>query len=225
MDRNQYQCIAMAVFKNGPNGSFSGKVGSVVGYKWKGIDVIRGLPRKSHKPRSEARLANEQAMKLMMGALTEIKSFIRVSFHKAAEPLNMSAFNLALSINKKQALTGQYPDLKIDWTKFLVSQGNLPGVEGARAEWAHNGLRVTWQDNSGTGGAYRTDRLSVLIYSPELDQWFFPLEGTTRDAVEFSIAAKDYWIHREIQVFLCFMAFGNERISESQHIHVSAKPD
>jgi len=41
----------MATFKNGPNGGFSGKVGSVVGSSWKGIDYIRGLPAKrKNKP-------------------------------------------------------------------------------------------------------------------------------------------------------------------------------
>ncbi len=36
----------MAVLKNGANGGFSGKVGSIVGYELNGQDVIRGLPKK-----------------------------------------------------------------------------------------------------------------------------------------------------------------------------------
>jgi len=41
----------MATLKNGPNEGFSGKVGSVVGSSWKGIDYIRGLPAKrKNKP-------------------------------------------------------------------------------------------------------------------------------------------------------------------------------
>jgi len=33
----------MAILKNGANGGFSGKVGSIVGYELSGQDVIRGL--------------------------------------------------------------------------------------------------------------------------------------------------------------------------------------
>ncbi|PPL02985.1 DUF6266 family protein [Parapedobacter indicus] len=212
----------MAVFKNGPNGSFSGKVGSVVGYKWKGLDVIRGLPRKSQKPRSEARLANEQAMKLIMGALKSLKIFIRTGFRQAAEPLNMTAFNLALSINKKQAIKGEYPNLEIDWTKFMVSRGPLPGLEEATATWTDTGLHICWQDNTGTDQAYGTDNLSILVYVHERDIWIPFLNETTRDAGECSLPAPEKWKGTEVEVFLSFISFGSELVSDSTHVHVSS---
>ncbi|SFC58396.1 hypothetical protein SAMN05421747_11566 [Parapedobacter composti] len=213
----------MAVFKNGPNGSFSGKVGSVVGYKWKGLDVIRGLPRKSHKPRSEARLANEQAMKVVMEALKPLKVFIRTSFRNVAEPLNMSAFNLALSLNKKQAIKGEYPHLEIDWSQFRTSQGNLPGADAVNAEWTDSGLHVSWHDNSGAEGAYDSDRLSILIYSHALGVWQNFLEETTRNAGACILPASANWIGTEVEVFLTFMSFGSERVSNSTHVHVAAE--
>ncbi|SEL54212.1 DUF6266 family protein [Parapedobacter koreensis] len=210
----------MAVFKNGPNGSFSGKVGSVVGYKWKGLDVIRGLPRKSSKPRSEARLANEQAMKVIMEALKPLTVFIRTSFRNVADPLNMSAFNLALSLNKKQALKGEYPNLEIDWSKFRTSQGDLPGAEAVNARWTDSGLHVSWCDNTGAEKAYGTDRLSILVYSHALGIWQNFLNETTRDAQECILPAKENWIGTDIEVFLTFMSFGSELVSDSVHIHV-----
>jgi len=212
----------MAVFKNGPNGSFSGKVGSVVGYKWKGLDVIRGLPRKSKKPRSEARLANEQAMKLIMGALKPLKVFIRTGFRQAAEPLNMTAFNLALSINKKQALKGEYPNLEIDWNKFAVSQGTLPGVEQATASWTDTGLHISWQDNTGVGEAYNTDHLSILIYAPDKDIWVPFLNEAARNAGECSLPATEKWMGAKVEVFLSFISFGGELVSDGTHVHVPA---
>src|SRR5690606_21573535 len=156
----------MAIFRNGPNGGFSGKVGSVVGYKWKGLDVIRGLPRKSHKPRSEARLANEQAMKLIMEVLKPLKLFIRMGFRYAAEPLNMTAFNLALSINKKNAIKGQYPDQEIDWGKLQISQGDRTSVHNLTAEWTDDGLRINWEKKADYGNGHSADLLSIATYSP-----------------------------------------------------------
>jgi len=212
----------MAIVKNGPNGSFSGKVGSVVGYKWKGLDVIRGLPRKSNKPRSEARLANEQAMKLIMDALKPLKVFIRTSFRQVADPLNMTAFNLALSINKKQALKGEYPNLEIDWTKFVVSQGTLPGLEHATASWTDGGLHIRWDDNTGTKDAYGTDMLSILIYVPNRNVWVPFLNQETRGTGECTLPAHENWLGTNVEVFLSFMSFGSELVSDSTYVQVPA---
>ena len=51
----------MARYKNGVNGSFKGKVGSVTGCKWKGIDYMRSLPKVTEsRPLSDAELANRK---------------------------------------------------------------------------------------------------------------------------------------------------------------------
>lgn len=212
----------MAILTNGPNGGFSGKVGSVVGYKWKNKDVIRGLPRKSHKPRSEARLANEQAMKLIMDALKPLKIIVRMTFRQAAEPLNMNAFNLALSINKKQALCGEYPNLTIDWNKFIVSNGPLPGLTRLTANWDDFGLHATWGDNSNETGADDADRVTFVVYSHKFDQWFFFPNEATRDATTYTLSIDDDWQGTDVELFGFFMSFGGETVSDSYHIHVPA---
>lgn len=212
----------MAILTNGPNGGFSGKVGSVVGYKWKGKDVIRGLPRKSQQPRSEARLANEQAMKLIMGALTPLKVFIRAGFRDAVQSLDMTAFNLALSLNKKQAIKGEYPNLEIDWSKFRISQGELPGLEDVTATWGDTGLFLSWSDNTGSAKAYGTDSLSVVVYSHKNEQWYNFLNNSPRNAQKCNLRAQEKWMGTEVEVFLSMVSFGGELVSDSMHIHVPA---
>lgn len=212
----------MAILTNGPNGGFSGKVGSIVGYKWKGKDVIRGLPRKSHKPRSDARLANEQAMKLIMGALSPLKIFIRAGFRDAVESLDMTAFNLALSVNKKQAIKGEYPDQEIDWDNFQISQGKLPGLADVTAKWENTGLILSWSDNSGARMAYRTDSLSVAVYSHKTDRWYDFLNHAPRDGQTCVLTAHEKWLGTEVEVFVSIMSFGNSQVSDSMHIHVAA---
>ena len=39
----------MAIAKNGINGPFSGKIGPIVGYMWKGRPVMRAMPKKTKK--------------------------------------------------------------------------------------------------------------------------------------------------------------------------------
>lgn len=222
MDINQLGDHTMAILRNGPNGGFSGKVGSVVGYKWKGKDVIRGLPRKNNQPRSEARLANEQAMKLIMGTLAPLKVFIRAGFRNAVESLDMTAFNLALSLNKKQAIKGEHPNLEIEWSKFRISQGELPGLEDVTAAWGDNGLKLSWRDGTGAANAYGTDSLSVVVYSHQTELWYNFLNHTSRNAQQCDLPAHEKWIGSEVEVFLSLVSFGGGLVSDSMHIHVPA---
>ncbi|GGC30266.1 hypothetical protein GCM10011386_22840 [Parapedobacter defluvii] len=212
----------MAILTNGPNGGFSGKVGSVVGYKWKNKDVIRGLPRKSHKPRSEARLANEQAMKLIMKSLKPLKIIVRRTFRQAAESLNMSAFNLALSINKKLAIVGEYPELTIDWSQFTISKGPLPGLTQVTTAWVGDGLKVTWNDNSSEPDAGRDDQVTFTLYSYKFDHWFFFPNEATRSTTQCTLSVEDDWVGTEVELFGFFMTFGGETVSDSHHCHVTA---
>ncbi len=213
----------MAIFRNGPNGGFSGKVGSVVGYKWKGLDVIRGLPRKSHKPRSEARLANEQAMKLIMEVLKPLKLFIRMGFRYAAEPLNMTAFNLALSVNKKNAIKGQYPDQEIDWAKLKISQGNRTGVNNLTAERTDDGLRVTWAKELDNNPGHLGDLLSLATYSPSENLWLAFFNHATRESGECVLSFDEDWASNEVHILAMFVSFTGDAVSDSSHVHVQAQ--
>lgn len=208
----------MAIFRNGPNGGFSGKVGSVVGYKWKGRDVIRGLPRKSHKPRSEARLANEQAMKLIMEVLKPLKLFIRMGFRYAAEPLNMTAFNLALSINKKNAIKGQYPDQEIDWGKLQISQGDRTGVHNLTAEWTDDGLRINWEKKADYGNGHSADLLSIATYSPSEDLWEAFFNHATRETGECMLSFDQDVMFNEVHIWAMFVSFTGDQVSDSSYL-------
>lgn len=43
----------MATYSKGANGTFSGKVGSVIGSNWRSIDYMKGLSKKNSKPSTE----------------------------------------------------------------------------------------------------------------------------------------------------------------------------
>jgi len=135
----------MAVLKNGANGSFSGKVGSIVGYEWKGISVIRGLPKKNkHRTPSPLELANRQKMALIQKFLQQALPFIRLGFSLEAEAGNMSAFNAAMSYNKKNAIAGEYPDLSIDFHQALLAKGTLSKPMDARTTLTKEGIQFEW---------------------------------------------------------------------------------
>lgn len=215
----------MATFKDGANGSFSGKIGNVIGYQWRGINVMRALPRKSKKPRSEAQLANEMRMKLAMSFLSPLTGIIRVGFQQAAEGLPMTPFNIALSYHKKNAIGGVYPELFFDYSKAKVSTGPLAPAESLAAEWTDKGLSISWQATPED----RKDRLVndqntiiVLILPGTLDKWDLCTAGITRGMGHYLFPLPPEVIGTELHAYVYFNTSLTEEVSDSRYVHVAA---
>ena len=94
----------MGRYTKGILGPFNGKIGTVIGSTWKGIDYMRSLPKPSSKAPSQAQL--EQRLKFAMGVgfLKPISSLINQGF-KSVEQGN-TGFNVAVAYTVKNAVTG-----------------------------------------------------------------------------------------------------------------------
>ncbi|TZF84704.1 hypothetical protein FW774_06895 [Pedobacter sp. BS3] len=70
----------MARITNGILGGFSGKVGSVVGCRWKNIEYTRSLPAKPSGPPSEKQLAARAKFRFLNNWLNDKAAFFATSF-------------------------------------------------------------------------------------------------------------------------------------------------
>lgn len=156
----------MARLTNGPNGSIEGKFGSVSAYRWRGEQVIRSLPRKRTGPPTLKELTNRDKMRVMQNFLRYIIDFIRLGFKVEAGVKNMSAFNVAMSYNKKNAIQGEYPALSIDYMKLLVSKGTLPPPVAPTVSFADNTLNFTWKKQQDE--EKRRDRVLLLAFYEDM---------------------------------------------------------
>ena len=97
----------MATFLNGILGGFSGKVGTVIGCNWKGIDYMRSRATSHSNPRTEAQLDQRARFSVMGKFIRPLILFLRIGFKNQA--IKMSGFNAAMSYNLANAVTGIYP--------------------------------------------------------------------------------------------------------------------
>lgn len=155
----------MAILKNGINGGFSGKVGTVVGTSWRGLEIIRSLPKKPTKF-SDKQLANQMRMKLVQLFLKKMIEIVRIGFKD--DSILPTAFNSAMSYNKKNAITGEYPDLRIDFEKVRISQGDLYLAPNLTFVADDDGLHFSW-DKKLAENAEPKDQLLVVVWN-ELEQ-------------------------------------------------------
>ena len=113
----------MGTIKQGILGGFSGKVGTVVGASWKGISYMRGQAQHVKNPRTAAQTYNRAALRAITDALRPIATTLQITFAKSAG--KMSAFNKAVQINYKKAIINQDGQPVVDYSKLVLSKGNI----------------------------------------------------------------------------------------------------
>lgn len=193
----------MGKFNDGIFGSFSGRVGNVVGANWRGIDVLRKRPRR--KP-NRTGTANQLEQRAKFAAVVEFLNPIKevAGAYFSRETKSKSRYNLATGYNLKNALVdGPGNTFTLDYSKVLISKGELRGLEGGAvvAQPAHV-LEMSWTDNSGQGSAAATDLVIAVVYSPAQDlyQMFNPAPATRGDAT-VALTMPAYYSGNEVHVW------------------------
>jgi len=206
----------MGTIKKGVLGGFSGKVGTVVGSSWKGIDYIRSLPASVKNPRTEGQVTQRTKFSMVMEFLRPIIPYLNVGFKPYAN--KMSAYNAAMSYNVNNAVMGSFPDIAIDYPNVLVSKGSLLGAENASATVADGSISFTWTDNSGVNDAKETDLAMPLAFNSSKGQAIFKTNGAQRSAKADVLTIPANWIDDDVEVYLGFVSKDGLLVSSSDYL-------
>ncbi|WP_179315339.1 DUF6266 family protein [Winogradskyella undariae] len=193
----------MATFEKGILGGFSGKVGNVVGARWRGKNVMRSLPQRGNYTPTERQEEQRQKFKTVIRFLSPISGILELYF--GSPQGDKSRNNLATSYHLKNAVVSTAQGMEMDYAKVLISKGDLRGVDtGTIATGAGQTLDFGWQDNSGQGKATATDALMVVVYAPDLNLFYTNLEVATRDATTATVNLPDFMAGFDVEVWLSF---------------------
>ena len=207
----------MAKFYSGINGPFSGKVGAVVGYLYKGIPVMRGLPDR-RKPSTPNELNQQERFRLMNSFLTPLNSLLNITFAHLA--VGMTGRNKAFSYNLKNAVKGFRPDLSIDFGMVRLSRGDIPGAESPTVTSPSPGLlEFSWTDNSGKGKAIGTDQVFIALYDTGTRHWITEMNLATRaDGNGKLQLKKGTYSQKAMHTYLGFMAASGKDAADSVYL-------
>ena len=205
----------MAICYAGPHGHPSGKIGKLVFYTLNGQPVCRLIGR-AGKP-SINQLGNRQAMSVTMDLLKPMADFINVSFKLEAEGTVKNPHNLATSYNKKHALTGQYPDIKVDYSKVILSKGNLEMANDLKLSKGEEGINLSWNTDGFENGRY-DDILMVMVSHPDHASASSFLNAAKREDGSCFIPLQSEWMKNgQMEVYVCFKSANGELISDSTY--------
>ena len=112
----------MGIINQGILGGFSGKVGPIVGFRWKSNYYIRARAAKVSNPRTPKQQEQRGKFATAFSFLKAIKPFIRIGYKEFTQ--DKSAFNSAMSYTLKRAVTGSGKEIKItyeyQWKKGCI---------------------------------------------------------------------------------------------------------
>lgn len=170
----------MGTYVNGANGKFSGKVGSMIGSKWRNVSYIKGLSAPSSKAATDKQLAQRTRLALAVSFLRPIKDVLNLGMmdNKQTE---LSGYNLAVRKLLNNGITGDYPDFAIDYAKVALSSGALNLVNDAKMEILNGVPTVTWAALLNKFNSFADDELVVLLYN-STKEFFMIFDGLLRSA-------------------------------------------
>lgn len=136
----------MAILKEGINGPFSGKVGSIVGYQLNGQTIIRGLPSNVKGKPTELALINRGKMKAVSKFLTPLKPVIKFGYkYLAPAGSRVGPFQTAQSYHFKNAIDFDENTVPyVNPEKALMFRGDLTPLQNVEVKRENDILEFNW---------------------------------------------------------------------------------
>ena len=145
--------------------SGQGGLGSLVFYKMNGKNYVRTKPVHYRDAKSPGQLAQRQRLQVVTGFVGRFKDLIRVTF--AAEAVGRSALQAAQSVNMRNALTGEYPNISINKSRALLSKGPLPLPLSVSVQVQQGELLIEWENGEEASGTNVYDTLVVMALTDD----------------------------------------------------------
>ena len=206
----------MGTFKKGILGGFSGKVGTVVGSNWRGLDVMRSLPKKSGLSPTPEQVAQRQKFALVVGFLSPLTNIL--SAHYGIASGTSSRLNNAVAYHLKEAVTGNGPNFDIDYAKVLISKGEVIGAKDGLVTAQAGALKIDWANNSGQVLAETNDLLLAVLYNSDKAQFVLAEGEATRMETSVEIAVPAAFSGDTVHVWLGFVNAGQKKASTSVYL-------
>lgn len=157
----------MAEIKNGILNEVQGKISNIVGYKWRGRNLLRSIPTPSKKPATDKQNLQRYKMGLVSTFVSKIKGF--VNMHYPSKEIDNKIVTgkeqlISLLLTEGIVIIDQLPH--IDLEVVLLSIGILPPAPIEKIDLVNSGqFKIVWDSATINIIAKKTDRLTLIIYN------------------------------------------------------------
>lgn len=209
----------MGLVKSGVAMGFSGNVGSLsYSQQADGTTTVRAKPKPSSKPATILQLACRQETALCALFLKSINNFIGIGFRLEGKLKGMNSYNAAAGYLRKNSITGDYPDLRIDYSKILVTKGEMEPPKNTEVSKSEFGFLFKWDSDAEDRGIYYTDQVMLLAYFPVLGKAAYVTAGAQRRKGIEMLMLDGIKNGYTAEVFIAFIEDNHKSISNSVYL-------
>ena len=205
----------MATYQKGILGDFNGTVGTVVGSSWKDVKYMRSKPTRKNRVATDEQLKQRAKIAITIEFFKPLTKLIRTTFDGVAG--KMTGFNRAVQYAFKNAITGTAPNFSLDYSKVLISQGNLPNESDAKATAAAGAVTFTWTNTSGNGLSSPNDKAILVVYCEALKDSVYTLSGADRSAGTATLNVAGYQ-GQTVQAWISFISADGKEVATSRFV-------
>lgn len=217
----------MAKLNYGILGPLIGKIANMVGYVRLGQPSIRINEKKSKKKkrRSDAQKAVNVRFAMAKAFVSDVEEFTNVGYKTDVEGTTRIPENGVTSQMLTAAFVGEYPNIKLDYSKVMVSKGKLPPPVNATVKLEGNILKFTWAVDPACGYPLNRDQVMLLAYKPANRDANYLLSGARRNegAEELKVSIRPgnqvaFPKDEFIETYIAFISDDRKRISNSVYV-------
>ena len=203
----------MAKLEPGQIGLITGKIGTVVGGKWRGITYVRAKGPSKRTKNSPAQITQQAKFKVAAKFASQMLDLFQLTYSNSA--VEMTERNSALAHIVKDAIGGSYPSFYIDYPKVMISQGALTKSLGVSATVTQGELNTVWNYVVRRDGEkLRRDSTIVVAYCPFYGNVIYSAAVGTREENESSLDVSVF-AGQTVHTWLAFIRQDNTSISDS----------
>ncbi|MET4140192.1 DUF6266 family protein [Pedobacter sp. UYP1] len=207
----------MAIFRKGSNDGSTGRTGNTVTYLLYGKLVKRTIGLRTDKPTVPV-LISRQVTALTTAFLKPVKGFLTIGFGLEGKLNSKSYYAIASSYNRLYAISGNYPDQQIDFTKVLFSQGKMPVTPGVLVNRAEKGLTFKWDTSFTAKGIHHNDQVMLMAYDPKKRGTQFQLNAGRRSEGEALLSIRKKKKPLLLETYISFISESRKSVSNSVYV-------
>ncbi len=191
----------MGKIEQGILDGFKGKVGTVVGFFWKGKPVMRGYKRFIHDRHSDAQMLVRLRFAVLNELAVAFKAAADLGLRLRAKSRGNTELNNFVQLNWNNVTANREAEVSVEYGELLLSAGALPGVFFERASYeTPQQVAVPFAGNSAAGGATESDRVYLFAYSPSLGSGLLS-GGNRRSESQATLTVPAAWSGESIHLW------------------------
>ena len=207
----------MAKLEQGILGPFRGKVGTVVGYLWRGKHVVRAYRREINYPNTERQQAEREWFVSMVRFAATARQALLLGLREKASQMQMTEGNVFVKMNKSHFGRGAALCTPAEYERLCIAEGGAAPVRFTRACISENGvLAVDFESNSSMTRAKGADRVYVYAYNEDTCEGLLSAP-TERRCGRLQMQLPDGWNQQNTKLW-GFVVDSNGRASHSMYI-------